>query len=115
MLNQFTEGIGKAFVFDRIRPGLRSYFMKAGLVDVPYSLFGKLFWLSIIPVGFIFMFYGWNYIVSLQKGILIEFLLALVVWLVVHASIVTLVILVMFFYLDLRIFNRTKKNGRSSA
>ncbi|MAG16315.1 hypothetical protein CMO88_04595 [Candidatus Woesearchaeota archaeon] len=108
-INQLTEGIGKAFVFDRIRPHLRSYLLKAGIVDVPYSLFGLLFWLSILPVGFMFIFRGWNYILSLEQNIFIQFILALVLWAVVHLLFIFAIILLIYFYIDLKIFNRTKK------
>jgi len=108
-LNQLIEGVGKAFIFDRVRPNLRSYLLKAAIVDVPYALFGWLFWFSIIPVSFLFIFYGWDFILSLQQGILVQFILALVLWTVVHLIIISAIILTIYIYLDLRIFNRTKK------
>jgi len=108
-LNQLIEGVGKAFVFDRIRPHLRSYLLKAAIVDVPYKLFGWLFWLSIIPVAFLFIVYGWNFILSLHQGIVVQFILALALWTVVHLAVIFATILLMYLYLDLRIFNRTKK------
>jgi len=109
VLNQLTESVGKAFVFDRIRPHLRSYLLKAGIVDVPYMLFGWLFWLSVIPVAFVFIFYGWDFILSLETGIVIQFVLALVLWAVMQFTLISAIMLLMYFYLDLRIFNRTKK------
>lgn len=109
LLNQLTEGVGRAFVFDRLRPNLRSYFLKAGITEVPYSLFGTLFWLSIAPVAFIFIFYGWDYILSLGKGSIVEFALSLIVWLAIHSALVAAIMLLLYAYLDLRIFNRTRK------
>lgn len=109
MLNQLTEGVGKAFVFDRIRPGLRSYFLKAGISDVPYSLFGIIFWLTVLPVAYVFIFYGWDFILQLDKGIIVEFVLALALWLALHSLVIIAAILVIYIYLDLRIYNRTKK------
>jgi len=108
-LNQLIEGVGKAFIFDRIRPNLRRYLLKAAIVDVPYKLFGWLFWLSILPVAFMFIFRGWNFILSLEQNIVIEFILALVLWTVVHLIVIFAIILMIYVYLDLRIFNRTKK------
>ena len=66
ILKELTEGVGRAFVFDRIRPGIREYFLKAGLTEVPYRLFGLLFWLTLLPAAYIFMFYGWNFIRDLD-------------------------------------------------
>ncbi len=107
--NQLTEGVGKAFVFDRIRPKIREYFLKAGIADVPYSLFGMLFWLSIIPVAYAFIFYGWNYILSRELNIALEFVFALLLWLALHGAVIIILLFAIYFYLDLRIFNRTKK------
>ncbi len=109
MSNQLTEGIGKAFVFDRIRPKIREYFLKAGIADVPYGLFGMLFWFSIIPVAYVFIFYGWNYILAQELNIAFEFIFALVVWLALHGAVLIALLIAIYFYLDLKIFNRTKK------
>jgi archaeal flagellar protein FlaJ len=109
VLNQLTEGVGKAFVFDRIRPHLRSYILKAGIIDVPYNFFGVLFWLSIVPVAYLFIFFGWPKILTLEQGVIIQFVLALLLWLAVHLAVILAIILAIYFYLDLKIFNRTKK------
>jgi len=109
VFNQLTEVVGKAFVFDRFRPHLRSYFLKAGIADVPYSLFGLLFWISIIPVATVFIFWGWNYILEFNANFVIQFVLALVLWSVLHLLMLGAMILAMYFYLDLKIFDRTKK------
>ena len=109
MANQFTDGLGKAFVFNKIRPGLRQYFQKAGIAEVPYALFGKLFWASIVPVALIFILKEWPYIVSLQQNVFVELLLAFGFWLITHLLVIAGIITAVYFYLDLRIFNRTKK------
>ncbi len=109
ILNQLTEGVGKAFVFSRIRPKIRAYFLKAGIVDVPYGLFGILFWASIFPVAYAFIFYGWNYILSREMNIAFEFFSALILWLAIHGAVITIMLFAIYFYLDMKIFNRTKK------
>src|SRR3989344_5066256 len=106
---QLLDEIGKAFVFDRIRPHLRSYFMKAGIVDVPYRLFGALFWLSIIPVATIFIFRLWSFIENQQLNFIADFFLALLIWAAIHFAVIAAVILVIYFYLDITIYTRTKK------
>ncbi|MBI2664234.1 type II secretion system F family protein [Candidatus Woesearchaeota archaeon] len=108
-INKLTEGVGKAFVFDKIRPHLRSYLLKAAITEVPYTAFGWLFWASILPVALLFIFYGWGFILSLEQNIIIEFLLALALWTAVHLTAVAAIILAVYFYLDLKIFNRTQK------
>lgn len=107
--NQLTKSVGKAFVFSRIRPKIRGYFLKAGIVDVPYSLFGMLFWISIVPVAYAFIFYGWSYILSLDLNIFLEFVFALILWLALHGAVIVLLLFAIYFYLDIKIFNRTKK------
>lgn len=109
ILSQLTEGVGKAFVFDRIRPKIRSYFLKAGIADVPYGLFGMLFWLSVAPVAYTFIFYGWNYILSKELNIALEFIFALLMWLALHGAVLIIIMFAIYFYLDLKIFNRTKR------
>ena len=109
MVNQFTEGLGKALVFEKLRPSLREYFMKAGIVEVPYSLFGKLFWVALLPVIAVFMTKGWPYILSLHQNVFIEFLLAFAFWIITLSLTIAAIIFALYFYLDLRIFNRTKK------
>ena len=99
-LGPLTEGVGKAFVFDKLRPGLRSYYMKAGFSEVPYSLFGLLFWVTVLPVAFIFIFYGWDYILTQEFGVVFEFIFALLLWVLVHGAVITAVILALYFCLD---------------
>ena len=109
MVNQLTEGLGKALIFERFRPAVREYFMKAGIVEVPYSLFGKLFWVVLLPVAFIFITRGWPYILSLHQNAFIEFVLAFTVWIVTHVIVIAAIVLAVYFYVDLKIFNRTKQ------
>lgn len=105
---QVTENIGKAFIFDRIRPHLREYLLKAGYVEVPYTLFGALFWFSLLPVSFFFIFYVWDFILGLETNVFFEFILALLSWSIIHLAIIGVICLIIYFYLDLKIFNRTK-------
>lgn len=44
ILDPILEPVGKAMVFESIRPGLRSYMAKAGFQEVPYVLFGQIFY-----------------------------------------------------------------------
>jgi archaeal flagellar protein FlaJ len=106
---QLTEGVGKAFVFDRIRPHLRNYLLKAGIADVPYAFLGLLFWFSILPVAYLFIFKIWNVILGMEVNIIFQFFIALLSWAAIHLSVLLAMMLVMYFFLDLRIFNRTKK------
>ena len=103
------EGVGKAFIFERFRPKLKKYLLKAGIADVPYSYIGLFFWLSILPVAYFFIFGLWGLIVEQNQNPILQFLLALVAWAAIHAAVLGSLIAVVYFYLDLRIFNRTAR------
>ncbi len=106
---ELFEGVGKAFIFERFRPKLRSYLSKSGIPDVPYSYMGLLFWLSIMPVAYIFMFTMWRIIVEKTSNPILQFFFAILAWTVVHGAVLAAIILATYLYLDLRIFNRTKR------
>lgn len=106
---EMFEGVGKAFIFERFRPKVKRYLFKAGITEVPYSYVGLFFWLSIIPVAYLFIFGLWGFIVEKSQNPILQFLLALVAWSVIHAAVLGSLTAVVYFYLDLRIFNRTAK------
>ena len=106
---EMFEGVGKAFIFERFRPKLKGYLLKAGVVDVPFNYIGVFFWLSIIPVAYFFIFGLWGKIVSTTTNPIFQFLLALVAWSAIHGAVIAGLVAVVYFYLDLMIFNRTRK------
>ena len=52
----FTKEFGKAFIFKKIRPKIRSFFLKAGYDDVPYGFFGWLFYVTLVMTAAIYLF-----------------------------------------------------------
>ena len=106
---QLLGSVGKAFVFDRLRPGLREYFLKTGIPDVPYNFIGSLFWISVLPVAFLFISRLWPFIIDKELNIFVEFLLALVLWTLAHSAVLLMLGLLFYFYLDMKIYSRTKK------
>lgn len=116
----FLGEFGKAFVPKRFIPNLRSYMLKAGFNEVPYRFFGFLFYFSacittLMFIAFIFPFLQGMY---LQSGILnypfflsfpIQIFFAALSWFLVQLFFATLFILLIYFYLDLKIYYRTKK------
>jgi len=103
----FLTSIGKIFVPKRARSGLKTYVAKAGYQDVPYSLFGVIFFVIVLLFYMIFVvailpaFKGQGVAVAgaiyflAAAGILI--LLAAMAMLVVH------------FYFNILIYERTKE------
>ena len=52
----YAEEFGKAFIFKKVRPKIRGFFLKAGYDDVPYELFGWLFYGTLVVTYFMFLF-----------------------------------------------------------
>lgn len=116
----FLEEFGKAFVPKKFVPNLRKYMLKAGFNEVPYKFFGFLFYFSAAITTLIFITFVFPFLQSksLQSGILnyhflfsfsIQILSAALSWFVVQLFFVILFILLIYFYLDLKIYVRTKK------
>ena len=111
----FLEEFGKAFVPNKFIPNLRSYILKAGFNEVPYRLFGLLFYFSAIVTTLIFIFFIFPCLsnpsactllrlFSVQKFSLLEiYLYSFVSWFLVQFFFASMFILVVYFYLDLRI------------
>lgn len=105
----FLEEFGRAFVPERIRPVLRKHLLKAGIIEVPYKWFGALFYVSLVITYFIYfkVIYPWMQ----TKGIhiLIFLLLTFGVWFAIQVMCIAFFILGIYTYLDIIIYNRTKK------
>ncbi len=106
----FLEEFGKAFVPKRFRPNLRAYFLKAGVMDVPYKMFGGLFYASIVAT-FIFYFWKINPIFLNDPNIspITIFLYTAATWFVLPLALTAFFGLALYFYIDMMIYNRTKK------
>ncbi len=103
----YINEFGKAFIPERIRPKLRNYLLKAGIVEVPYWFFGILFYITYI-LTFLVYFYGFWGTISEQTGLLV-FLYVFLIWVLIPLGFIGLFMLFMYLYLDIKIFNRTKK------
>ncbi|MBI2657342.1 type II secretion system F family protein [Candidatus Woesearchaeota archaeon] len=103
----FLEEFGKAFVPKRFIPNLRKYLLKAGFNEVPYRFFGMLFYFSALITTMIFITFIYPY---LRRFSLIEiYIFSFLGWFIVQLFFATLFILLVYFYLDLKIYYRTKK------
>lgn len=103
----FLEEFGKAFVPKRFIPNLRKYLLKAGINEVPYRFFGLLFYVSALITALIFVAFIYPY---LKKFPLFEvYAYSFAGWFVVQLFFAALFILLVYFYLDLKIYHRTKK------
>ena len=103
----FLEEFGKAFVPKRVIPNLRKYLLKAGFNEVPYRFFGLLFYISALITTLIFIIFIYPY---LKRFSLFEiYAYSFVSWFIVQLFFATLFTLLIYFYLDLKIYHRTKK------
>ena len=103
----FLEEFGKAFVHKKFTPHLRMYLLKAGIPYVPYKFFGAVFYLTAIITGVIYVVYVLPFL--LQYSQLVLLLASTAIWFTMQISLATFFILLIYFYLDLRIYKRTKK------
>lgn len=103
----FIHEFGKAFVPKQIRPRLRQYILKAGITEVPYGFFGSLFYVTYF-FTFLIYYYGFWGTISQQPGSLV-FIYAFLIWVLLPMGFIGLFMLCMYLYLDICIFNRTKR------
>lgn len=104
----FLEEFGKAIIPEKIRPRLRKYLFNAGITDVPYKSFGAFFYGFIALTILLFFFYAYPLLIESFSGLKL-FILAFVSGLAIASIIAILAFAIIYFYLDLRIFNRTRQ------
>ena len=105
----FLEAFGKAFIPDRFRPHMRKYLLKAGVYDIPYTMFGALFVLSTTITLSIYALYIFPYLTQDTPSIFYIIFGTFVSWAIVHLAIAMVFMSCVYFYLDMRIFSRTKQ------
>jgi pilus assembly protein TadC len=101
------EEFGKAFVPKRVRPYLRRYLLKAGISPVPYKFFGALFYLTAFITAIIYIFFIYPFLTQYSQFILLIF--SFLSWFVIQLFFAILFIILVYFYLDLKIYNRTRQ------
>lgn len=102
----FLEDFGKAFVPEKIRPNLRKYLLKAGISKVPYKFFGALFYLTALITGIIYVLFVYPFLTQYPPLALL--ILSFLSWFLIQLFFSALFVLLVYFYLDLKIYKRTK-------
>ena len=101
------EEFGKAFVPKKFIPNLRSYMLKAGFDEVPYRFFGLLFYFSAFVTTIVYILFIFPF---LQRYSLFQvWIYSFLGWFSVQLFFAALFIMLVYFYLDLRIYLRTRK------
>src|SRR3989338_8391640 len=103
----FLEEFGKAFVPKGVTPYLMEYLLKAGIPAVPYNFFGALFYLTTIMTGSVYIFFVYPFLLNYSQLVLL--LASTAIWFAIQISLAAIFILLVYFYLDLLIYTRTKK------
>lgn len=103
------EDFGKASVPQRLRLPLRSFFLKAGFTEVPYKLFGALFYLSIGVTLFIYWFITFPELYKRHPASIVIFLSSLTLCMFINFMTIIFLAVVLYLIIDLRTYNRTRK------
>jgi len=103
----FLEEFGKAFVPKRAIPNLRMFLLKAGITKAPYKFFGALFYLTAIITGIIYVLYIYPFLQQYSQLVLLA--ASTVSWFTFQVSLAFFFIMLVYFYVDLQIYLRTKK------
>ena len=105
----FLEEFGKAFVPKRFIPLLRRYMLKAGFNEVPYRFFGILFYVSALLTTAIFITFIFPYLDKNDFSLLSIWAYSFIGWSAVQLFFAFLFITLIYFFLDFRIYYRTRK------
>jgi pilus assembly protein TadC len=106
----FAEDFGKAFIFKNLRPKIKEFFLKAGYDDVPYELFGWLFYASLAITYFIYILLVYPKITAVVSSSSINVLiLTFVSWVMIQALVLFLIIVYLYISLNITIYKRTKE------
>lgn len=105
----FLEEFGKAFVPKKAVPYLREYLLKAGITKVPYKFFGGLFYLSALITASIYLPFVYHFISGQFANPILLFVSAFLGWFIIQIFFAFFFILLVYFYIDLKIYSRTRK------
>ncbi len=104
----FLEDFGKAIIPLKVRPRIRARFLNAGVKDVPYRLFGGLFYAFILLTIIIFFAYI-NPLLSQSFSGVPLFLLSFLMGILTASILAGISFYTVSIYLDLKIYKRTEE------
>jgi Flp pilus assembly protein TadB len=105
----FAEEFGKAFIFKKLRPKTRGFFLKAGYEDVPYHLFGFMFYITLIITYFIYILFVYPLIVAIPgNSSIILLIMTFISWVVIQVTLLFILIIYLYLTLNIKIYKRTK-------
>ncbi len=107
MLLLSLESLGKAFVPKKFTPTLRNFMLKAGYDEVPYKFFGFLFYLTLVITYVVYFIWIYPHLKDLNSLILM--LGTFGFWVVCQLGVAFFIIMVIYFFLDIRIYKRKRE------
>lgn len=103
----FLTTFGKAFIPKKVRPHLRHFFEKTGADEVPYHLFGILFWLA---ASLAYIIYITQVYTSLRgENSAVFFTVSFIVFSALMLIFIFLFGALGYFWLSMKIYKRTKE------
>jgi pilus assembly protein TadC len=106
-LREKLDLFGRALIFKKWREPTKEYLLKAGIDDVPYHLFGMLF---IGVLVFTSLLYLGILVPAIQKySPITQSLTTLLFYLVVAFALIAIIILTIYFWLNIRIYRRVNE------
>lgn len=102
----YLNTFGKAFIPKKFRPDIRKYFFKAGYDEIHYALLGLMFWISALLTYLIYVPVIYPKIKVLNAFLF--FLWTFISWFLVQGTVASFLGFLLYFHLNLRIFQRTK-------
>jgi len=113
----FIEEFGKAFLPKKYRIGARLYLEKAGFYYSPYVYIGSSFYISLVITLFLMLLFVYPKIIFLVQtsgffgfmGALFVGVSVFISWAGIQFAIMILLLLLGYFFLDIRIYKRTQQ------
>jgi len=106
----FAKEFGKAFIFKKIRSGIRKFFLKAGYDDVPYRFFGWLFYITLVLTYILYILFVYPRISSYTPSTVL--VLTFFSWVIIQIMLIALIVIYLYFNLIITIYKRTKEIER---
>jgi len=111
----YLDEMGRFPIPRSIRPDLKKYLFKAGITKDPYAFFGGLFLFSIAATFMLYftvfysMLQGFKESMGLFSFLTLQFVGTIIVWVAIMLTVIGLIVVCIYAYLDIKIFNRTRK------
>jgi len=111
----YLNEMGRFPIPRSIRPELKKYLFKAGITKEPYGFFGGLFIFSIVATFLLYFLVFYGILQSMKDQFdTVAFLFVqgfgtIIIWSALMLTVIGLITVSIYAYLDIKIFNRTRK------